>query len=98
MNLVGHSNISIVDFFSLANQRKRKKNISCLENEGLILEDNSIMLDLAMVLYKKLFGEENKENIRLGEDVWAEDEKILREENEAPEANFSEEEIRRAVF
>jgi hypothetical protein len=47
---------------------------------------------------KKLFGQEDKENIRLGEEFWTMDEKVSSEENEALEAKLFEEEIRRAVF
>jgi hypothetical protein len=77
----------------MVNQRKRKKEISCLEKKGIITEETSSMLTHAMEFYKNLFGEECKENIKLGDDFWAEDEKILKEENEALEADFSEEEV-----
>jgi hypothetical protein len=55
------------------------------------------MLKHAKEFYKKLFGEEEKENIRLGEDFWNMDEKISCEENEALEADLSKEEVRRAI-
>jgi hypothetical protein len=45
-----------------------------------------------------MFGDEEKDNIRLAEDFWSEDEKTNNEENEALEADLSEEEIKRAVF
>jgi hypothetical protein len=62
----------------MVNQRKRKKEISCLEKKGIITEETSSMLTHAMEFYKNLFGEECKENIKLGDDFWAEDEKFLR--------------------
>jgi hypothetical protein len=72
--------------------------ISCLEDNGIIMEDDSSMLNHAKEFYKRLFGEEDKENIRLREEFWTMDEKVSSEENEALEAELSEEEIRRAVF
>jgi uncharacterized glyoxalase superfamily protein PhnB len=62
------------------------------------MEDDSSMLTHAMEFYRKLFGTESKENIKLSEDFWSEDEKITKEENEALEAELTEDEIRRAVF
>jgi uncharacterized glyoxalase superfamily protein PhnB len=82
----------------VASHRKRKKNISCLEDNGIVMEDDSGMLQHAMEFYKKLFGTETKENIKVGEDFWSDDEKITREETEALEVELSENEIRRAIF
>jgi hypothetical protein len=48
--------------------------------------------------YKTLFGEEHRDCIRLGVELWEEDEKVNDEENEALEAEFSEEEIQKDVF
>jgi uncharacterized glyoxalase superfamily protein PhnB len=62
------------------------------------MEDDSSMLTHAMEFYRKLFGTESKENIKLSEDFWSEDEKITKEENETLEAELTEDEIRRAVF
>jgi hypothetical protein len=45
--------------------------------------------------YKTLFGEEHRDCIRLGAELWEEDEKVNDEENEALEAEFSEEEIQK---
>jgi hypothetical protein len=69
-----------------------------LEDDGVVWDDNDAMLKHAMSFYKKLFGEEPKVNIRLGEAFWSEDEMVKIEENEALEADFSEEEIKKAVF
>jgi hypothetical protein len=55
-------------FFALANHRKRKKNILCLEDNGIIMEDDSSMLKHAMEFYRKMFGTKSKENIKLSED------------------------------
>jgi hypothetical protein len=68
-----------------------------LEDDGVVWDDNDAMLKHAMN-YKTLFGEEPKVNIRLGEAFWSEDEMVKIEENKALEADFSEEEIKKAVF
>jgi hypothetical protein len=62
------------------------------------LEDNDSMLKHAMNFYKNLFREESKEGISIGEDFWDVVDKIYPKENEALEAEFSEEEIKKAVF
>jgi hypothetical protein len=59
-------------FFVVANQRKRKKALSCLIDEGVTLTDNKDMLNHVMSFYKKLFGKESRSNVRLGEDFWDE--------------------------
>jgi hypothetical protein len=85
-------------FFVVANHKKRNKEITCLEDNGVIMEDDSSMLNHAKEFYKKLFGQEDKENIRLGEEFWTMDKNVSSEENEALEAKLSEEEIMRAIF
>jgi rubrerythrin len=47
--------------------------------------------------YKVLFGKETKENIRIEEEFWEEDEKVTQEENDMLEASFSEAEIKNAI-
>jgi hypothetical protein len=42
-------------FFVVANHRKRNKEISCLEDNGVIMEDDSSMLNHAKEFYKKTF-------------------------------------------
>jgi hypothetical protein len=56
------------------------------------------MLKNAMQFYKTLFGNEPKENIKLGVEFWNDEEKISPEENEMLEASFSEDEIREVVY
>jgi hypothetical protein len=55
------------------------------------------MLEHALKFYKSLFGRDDRDNIRLGEEFWKEGEKILPEENQLLEADFSKEEIREAI-
>jgi hypothetical protein len=82
----------------VANQRKRNKAIASLENNGVLIEDKNGMIDHALEFYKNLFGEEKRDDICLSEDFWEDDERVTVEENEALEAKFSEEGIRRVVF
>jgi hypothetical protein len=47
---------NIAYFFALANQRKRKKCISCLIDGDITFSDNKGMLKHAMTFYKKLLA------------------------------------------
>jgi hypothetical protein len=82
----------------VANQRKREKTISCLEGNDGLVEDTTSMIDHVVGFYKKLLGEEVRDNIGLGMDFWEEQEIVTREEREDLEADFSEQEIREAIF
>jgi hypothetical protein len=84
-------------FFAKANQRKRKKTITRLEENGMEITDNDKMLKYAVQFYKNLFGKESRENITLEDDFWDDVDKIVVEENELLEAPFSEEEIKKAI-
>jgi hypothetical protein len=55
------------------------------------------MLKHAVEFYKTLFGKEPKENIRIGEDFWEEDELVTTKENAMLEAPFYEDEIKKAI-
>jgi hypothetical protein len=55
------------------------------------------MLKHAVEFYKTLFDKEPKENIRIGEDFWEEDELVTTEENAMLEAPFYEDEIKKAI-
>jgi hypothetical protein len=84
-------------FFAKANQRKRKKNITFLEEDGVVYEDNKKMLEHASTFYKRLFSEEPKEKIHLDEGFWKESGKVTPEENLFLEGELTEEEIKRAI-
>jgi hypothetical protein len=82
--------------FTKASQRKRKKNITSLEEEGVLYEDNESMLKYVTSFYKKkFFRGESKENIHLGGSFWGESEKVTHEVNITLEGDFSEEEIKK---
>jgi hypothetical protein len=71
--------------------KEGKKTISSLEEDGRVFSDNDSMLKHAVQFYKKLFSKEHRENIRLDEGFWDEDQdKILPEENELLEAELTE--------
>jgi hypothetical protein len=74
----------------LANQRKRKKCVASLEEDGVTYSDNKSMLTHAMSYYKKLFGKEERSNVKLGDNFWKEDEMVSMEENQILEADFIE--------
>jgi hypothetical protein len=82
----------------VANQRHRKEAISRLENNGEILEDNASMLEHGRGFYQTLFEKEPRRNFNLDPEFWEDDERVINEENELLEAQFSEEEIRKAIF
>jgi hypothetical protein len=84
-------------FYSKASQRRRKKIIDSLEENGISFDNNSDMLAHGTNFYKRLFGKESRENLILDEGFWEEHEKISLEENQMLEAEFTEEEIKRAI-
>jgi hypothetical protein len=40
-------------FFAVANQRRRRKTIQCLESNGVVLEDSESMVNHVVEFYKK---------------------------------------------
>jgi hypothetical protein len=84
-------------FFAKANQRRRMKVITSLEEDGVVYDDNEKTLKHATTFYKKLFEEEPKENVHLDEGFWKESEKVTPEENLILEGEITEEEIKRAI-
>jgi hypothetical protein len=63
-------------FSVVANQRKRKKPISSVEDNVVILEDNNSMIEHALTIYNTCFRKESRGNISLDEGFWEEDEKV----------------------
>ena len=85
-------------FHALANQRNRKKRITVLEGPNGQVTDTQDMLTLATKFYKDLFGFETSLDVSLGDNFWAEEEKVTIEENLMLQCPFSEVEIKEAVF
>jgi hypothetical protein len=83
--------------FAKANQRRRKKIISSLENNGELITENEGMLKHVVEFYKSLFGKKSKDNVSMDESFWEDVEKVYEEENEILNAQFSEEEIKMAI-
>jgi hypothetical protein len=85
-------------FHAVANQRRGKKRINVLEGPDGLVTDQKDMLKIATEFYKELFKKEERPDIRLMNDFFSPDEKVTLQENIALEREFSEEEIKNAVF
>jgi hypothetical protein len=84
--------------FSKANQRRRKKAISCLEDGERVLTKSKDLINLVVQYHKKLFGKEPRENMQLDDNFSTEDEKVTKEENVDLEKEFSEEEVKKVLM
>jgi hypothetical protein len=76
-------------FHSLANQRRRKKQIDQLEGPDGVVEYNKGMLN-----YKSLFGFEEKLDINLANYFWNNDDLVSSDQNRILDADFFEKEVR----
>jgi hypothetical protein len=85
-------------FHVVANQRRRKTTIHSLDGPEGTTESTEEIVKVATNFYKDLFKYEFRPNIHLDNELFVEGEKVGSEENEALEARFSEEEIRKVVF
>jgi mannosylglycoprotein endo-beta-mannosidase len=85
-------------FHAVANQRRRKKQISVLDGPSGPVTEVKDMLNVATDYYKDLFSWEARPDIRLDQDFFSLDEKVTREENDSLDCRFTLEEIREAVF
>jgi hypothetical protein len=77
--------------------REGERTISCLEDNGNLLNEQDDMINHAVEFYKTLFGKEMRDNIRIDEDFLGGEKKVTSEENGMLEAPFSEEEIKKAI-
>jgi hypothetical protein len=85
-------------FHAIANQRRRKKQITPLEGPDGIVEDNKGMLNIAVEYYKALFCAEDRLDINLADDFWDENDIVTNEQNLILDADFSEKEVKEPVF
>lgn len=85
-------------FHAVANQRRRKKNISSLEGPNGAVEETKDMLNIAVDFYKNLFGKKNILNKSLDNNFWKENERVTAAENDFLGAPFSDFEVKEAIF
>lgn len=78
--------------------KKRKNTIFSLQHEDIIIEGDENLLLHATEFYKDLFGSSKKPSIQLNPQSWTESEEVRRDENEQLTRNFTEEEVKAAVF
>jgi hypothetical protein len=84
-------------FFAKVNQRRMKKTIAYLEDGNDILTEEADMMKHAIDFYRTLFGEEERQHIKLDDDFWEQEEKVTEEEGSSLEAEISKEEVKRAI-
>ena len=92
----GDRNTSYVH--AVANQRRRKNQLSILEGPDGPVYSTKDMLDVATDFYKNLFGYEPRPNIHRDDQFWSEEELVTEAENALLERPFSEEEIKEAIM
>jgi hypothetical protein len=62
------------------------------------VHDIAGMLNIVVDYYKFLFGSENRLDINLADDFWAPNEKVSNMHNSALDVEYTEKEIKEAVF
>jgi hypothetical protein len=85
-------------FHSIANQRRRKKQITQLQGEADMVEDNKGMLDIDVNYYKGLFSQEPCLDIDISDEFWDPGDLVSQDHNNMLNANFSEKEVKEAIF
>lgn len=85
-------------FHRVANDKKRKNTIFHLENEGEVITGDEEIVKQAINYYKNLFGPSNDPMFSMDPSCWVVNEKVSDVENEMLIRNFSEEEIKNAIF
>jgi hypothetical protein len=85
-------------FHVVANQRRRKNQISILEGPDDPVYFTKDMLGVATDFYKNLFAYEPKPNIHLGDHFWSAKELVTEAENESLEKSFTEDKIKEAIM
>jgi hypothetical protein len=77
---------------------KKEKRINMLEGPDGPVTEQKDMLKIATNYYKDLFSKEDRPNIRLREYFFSHEEQVSPQENIELEKNFTENEVREAVF
>lgn len=94
--LKGDRNTSF--FHRVANGRKRKNTIHSLVNGDVVIEGTQNLLRHAADFYKELFGPANGNMFHLDPNTWSSGKKISIEDDEFITGNFTEEEVKKALF
>jgi hypothetical protein len=85
-------------FHVVANQRKRKTTIHSIEGPAGAKENIEEIIRVATDYYKGLFKYEPRPELKIAKDFFREEDKMTAEENEALALEFTEEEVRKAIF
>jgi hypothetical protein len=85
-------------FQAVANQRRRKNNVHCMEGPEETVQSTEEIVEVATNYYNELFKFEPRPNINISSDFFTENDKVTLEEVEILETPFFEEEIKKAVF
>jgi hypothetical protein len=85
-------------FHTVANQRRRKKNLSVLIGPNGPVETTEEMLDVAAIFYKNLFAKENRQDISLDDGFWDMEDLLTDEEASLLDTPFTEKEIHDAIM
>jgi hypothetical protein len=82
----------------VANGKRRKTRIFRLEQEEGTLEGEDQLQEYITKYYKELFGKPKRNNFSMDESLIEDVPQVTPEENEALVAEFSEKEVRDAIF
>lgn len=85
-------------FHRIANGRKRKNTIHSFTDGEVIIEGTQNLLDHATAYYKNLFGPASGNLFHLAPDTWMDEEKLTEEDNLILTSEFTEEEVKKALF
>lgn len=82
----------------MANGKRRKTRIFRLEQDGEVIEGDKNLKKFITRYYKNLFGASERNNFSLDESRTGDIPQVTREENEVLTKEFSEKEVREAIF
>lgn len=71
-------------------EKKRKRTITTMEKEGVILREPKEIQDHIYKYYKALFGSEERKGICMNFDAWGQEDRLPDEDNEEMTKQFSE--------
>ena len=86
------------EFHVTASSRKKKNTISCLEINGVMVYNQSILLRHITDYYKGLMGSSSTRIVSLQENLWSASDNLTLEQCISLESPFTLDEIKRVVF